>query len=156
MKTNLMLTGLFSVLLLSGCNSESLATVSTVQVSASQRTNDVQQLARGKALFQQNCAVCHGAEAQGAFNWRTPGSDGKYLPPPLNGSGHAWHHPRAALQQTIRNGTIAIGGSMPPWRDKLSAQDIDDLISWFQSLWSDEVYQAWWEIDQRARQARRD
>lgn len=152
----LMLVSLFSVLVLSGCNSESSATTAAVPGSVPPRLNDPQQLARGKVLFQENCAVCHGADAQGAFNWRTPGSDGKYLPPPLNGTGHAWHHPRAALQQTIRNGTIALGGSMPPWRDKLSEQDINDLISWFQSQWSEEVYQAWWEIDQRARQARRD
>ncbi len=150
----LRLTVIAGAVLLAGCNNPPPGTIESAGAMPV-RQYDGAQLARGKALFQANCAVCHGAGAQGAFNWRVAGPDGKYLPPPLNGTGHAWHHPRAALKQTIRQGTLALGGNMPSWQDKLSEQDIDDLIAWFQSLWSDEVYQAWWEIDQRAMQARR-
>jgi mono/diheme cytochrome c family protein len=140
--------------LLVGCNNPPPPSINNA-AAAPARQYEAAQLGRGKALFQANCAVCHGAGAQGAFTWRVAGPDGKYLPPPLNGTGHAWHHPKAALKQTIRRGTLALGGNMPPWQDKLSEQDIEDLIAWFQSLWPDEVYQAWWEIDQRAMQARR-
>jgi hypothetical protein len=43
---------------------------------------------------------------------------------------------------------------MPPWQGVLSEQDTEDVILWFQSLWSDEVYAAWWEIDRRQRHGR--
>ena len=108
-------------------------------------------IARGAEVFRQNCASCHGERAQGAFNWQKPGPDGKYLPPPLNGSAHSWHHPFAQLKQTIRDGTLRLGGSMPPWKGKLSDSDIEAVILYFQSLWPTEIYLAWKDIDGRAR-----
>lgn len=113
--------------------------------------SDPGMIARGRELYRANCASCHGENAQGAFNWRQRGPDGKWPPPPLDGSGHTWHHPLAALRMTIRNGTQAIGGSMPPWKDRLSDEEIDAVIAWFQSLWPDEVYRQWLAIDARAR-----
>lgn len=112
-------------------------------------------LARGARLFQENCATCHGANAQGAPNWQQRGADGKYPAPPLNGTGHDWHHPLAALKATVRNGTLMIGGSMPPWRDKLSDADIEATIAWLQSLWPDEIYAAWKRMDEQAGQKQR-
>ncbi len=111
------------------------------------RKRDFAKDMRGRKLFTQNCAVCHGAEAQGAPQWSTPGADGKYPPPPLNGTAHTWHHPTPALKRTIREGTIAIGGKMPPWGDKLSDEDMEAIIGWFQSLWPDEIYDAWVRMD---------
>jgi len=107
------------------------------------RTYDFAQITRGRKLFLQNCAVCHGLNAEGAPNWRQKNADGKYPPPPLNGTGHAWHHPMKALRMTIRDGTQKIGGNMPAWGGKLSEQEIDDIIAWFQSEWPDEIYLAW-------------
>lgn len=112
---------------------------------------DADTLALGKQVFDTNCATCHGDDGQGALNWQKPGSDGKYPAPPLNGTGHAWHHPMAALRQTIHNGTIRLGGSMPAWKDKLSDQEINAVIYWFQSKWPDELYAAWQEADARTR-----
>jgi len=106
-----------------------------------------QLLARGEQLFKQNCASCHGDRAQGAPNWEKPGPDGKYPAPPLDGSAHAWHHPRVALIQVIKQGTQKIGGNMPAWQGKLSDSDIDAVIAYFQSLWPDEIYAAWARID---------
>lgn len=106
-------------------------------------------LARGKQVFRQNCASCHGERAQGAPNWQKPGPDGKYPAPPLDGSAHAWHHPRAGLVQVIEQGTQMIGGNMPAWQGKLSDADIDAVILYFQSLWADEIYTAWRDIDAR-------
>ena len=113
------------------------------------RDYDFQQLKRGGQLFQQNCAVCHGKNAEGTKDWKKTDADGKYPPPPLNGSAHAWHHPTKILVDVIKNGTIRIGGNMPPWKDKLNDDQIKDIIIWFQSKWSDEIYSAWYEIDQR-------
>lgn len=111
---------------------------------------DFLQIKRGGILFQQYCAVCHGKQAEGAPNWLRPGSDGKYPPPPLNGSAHAWHHPTKALMSVIKNGTQRIGGNMPPWKEKLSDEQIKDIIAWFQAKWPDEIYAVWYRNDQRA------
>jgi len=111
---------------------------------------DPQQVANGAAVFRTHCATCHGDRAQGVFNWQQPGKDGKYPPPPLDGSAHAWHHPMAALKDVIRNGTLRLGGNMPPWRDKLTDAEIEAAIAYFQSLWPAEIYQAWADIDRRA------
>lgn len=122
--------------------------------SAPLRNLEPERIARGAELFRRHCVVCHGAAAQGAENWRVRNADGTFLPPPLNGTGHAWHHPWADLKRTIQQGTAALGGNMPPWQGVLSEQDTEDVILWFQSLWSDEVYAAWWEIDRRQRHGR--
>jgi len=121
------------------------------QVSVA-RNQDPGQLQRGRALFEKNCAACHGAGAQGAPNWSRPGVTGSDAAPPLNGTGHAWHHPRRALIATIKFGTQRLGGAMPAWQGKLSEQDIDDIVAWFQSQWPDELYAAWQRMDQKSQQ----
>jgi len=97
----------------------------------------------GGQLFQKNCAECHGTRAQGAEDWQSRGADGKFPAPPLNGTGHSWHHPRAALVRTIRDGTAAIGGNMPAWRDRLSDAEINSIVDWLVSRWPEPAYEAW-------------
>ena len=94
-------------------------------------------------MFQQNCAVCHGAQAQGAPDWQRPDASGKYPPPPLNGTAHSWHHPMKVLKRVIKQGTAAQGGNMPAWEGKLSDKEIDAVIAWFQNKWPDPLYAAW-------------
>ncbi len=103
------------------------------------------QVKRGEKLFSENCASCHGQNAEATQNWKQPGADGKYPPPPLNGSAHAWHHPMNILRRQIRSGGVPVGGSMPPFKDTLSATEIDDVITYFQSKWSDRIYMKWEE-----------
>ena len=116
-----------------------------------QRQYDASQLAIGEKVFQANCAKCHGADAQGAAEWTKRGADGNYPPPPLNGSGHAWHHSNEVLEDVIRNGSPDGKGNMPAWQGKISDQEITAVIAWFQSKWPKEVYDAWYEIQQRGR-----
>jgi len=142
---------LVAVALLAGCSKSSApANSGSAQRAAVRPAVDPVVLEKGKALFARNCASCHGDRAQGTFNWQKAGPDGKYPPPPLDGSAHAWHHPKTVLRDVIRNGTQRIGGNMPPWRDKLNDADIDAIIAWFQSLWPDEIYAAWADNDRRA------
>ena len=144
------------LLLLSGCQQSAgpgNAGAAVTPASAVPRSAvDPAFVARGSEVYQKNCASCHGGMAQGAPNWQRPGPDGKYPAPPLNGSAHAWHHPQAALRMTIRDGTARLGGNMPAWKDKLSDQDIDAVIAWMQSLWPEELYRAWYAMDQKSRQ----
>ena len=146
------------VLLLSACGESSskpttgpATAAPAIATVAPARVTDAGQLARGAKIYKANCAVCHGGRAQGTMNWQKPGLDGKYPPPPIDGSAHAWHHPTAVLKDVIANGTQRIGGNMPPWRDKISEADIEAVIVYFQSLWPDEIYHAWADMDRRAR-----
>ena len=114
------------------------------------RVSDQALLERGRGLFRDHCAVCHGSNAEGTVsNWQQRDASGKLPPPPLNGTAHAWHHSLNALARTIRQGTIPIGGSMPAWEGKLSDDEIFAIIVWFSSLWPDDLYQFWMEMNRR-------
>jgi mono/diheme cytochrome c family protein len=119
--------------------------------SAPPRQVDAAQLALGKQVFADNCASCHGAQAQGAENWRKVDADGDYPAPPLNGSGHAWHHSVEVLTNIVRNGSPLGKGKMPAWQGKLDEKQIVASIAWVQSNWPQPVYDAWFEMQQRGR-----
>ena len=103
------------------------------------------QVERGTTVFDENCASCHGGNAQGSFNWRKRLEDGSYPPPPLNGTGHAWHHPLNMLMRTINQGGAPMGGQMPAFGDKLSKDDQKAAIAYVQSKWDKRIYDAWFE-----------
>jgi len=111
--------------------------------TAEKRWYTSNQVAQGKALYSVYCAECHGINAEATPDWRKSDVNGSYPPPPLNGTAHAWHHPLPHLRLTIRNGGAQYGGKMPPFGDKLSINEIDSIIAWFQSLWPDEAYRRW-------------
>ena len=108
------------------------------------RDVDPVQYSRGARLFQLNCSKCHGKSAEGASNWQIPDNSGKNIAPPLNGTGHTWHHSYQSLTNTIKNGTAKIGGNMPAWKDKLSSSEIKLILTWITSQWPDEIYTAWY------------
>ena len=101
------------------------------------------QVSRGKALFEQNCAACHGQNAEATENWKQTDSNGKYPPPPLNGSAHTWHHDLDTLRRTIREGGIPLGGVMPGFANTLNDEQVNQVIAFFQSKWPEDIYQKW-------------
>ncbi len=80
----------------------------------------------GQHVFRQNCAVCHGANAEG-----------KDLAPPLNRLGHAHHHPDWELQKFIADGKVGFG-QMPAWKEKLSDREIRSVIVYVKTLWTED------------------
>lgn len=140
----------FCITVLSGCDDG--APVSIAPAPGERDRVDPERLARGQQLYQQNCAVCHQSQAAGDPQWRKQDSSGRFPPPPLNGTAHTWHHPWAQLHHTIKNGGPAGRSNMPAWKDQLTDQQIEDIMLWFQSLWPDEVYAAWYRMDQEARE----
>ena len=106
-----------------------------------------EQVETGAALYAQHCATCHKPNAAGTPYWKTRDASGKLPPPPLNGTAHAWHHPLDVLRTVVRRGGAPVGGSMPGFTDKLSPQEIDAILAWVQSHWSDKIYAIWHERD---------
>jgi len=111
-----------------------------------------EQLSRGKIIFAKNCAVCHGNNAEATPDWKTPNAQGHYPPPPLNGTAHAWHHPLSILVRTIYTGGAPVGGQMPAFKNQLNETDMVDVMAYFQSYWSDDVYQRWLSIERSSRE----
>lgn len=114
-------------------------------------TLDPKQVSVGKQIYQANCAVCHGANAEGAPNWKTPDAQGNYPAPPHNDTGHTWHHSDRVLYEIIRDGfadPLRPGSPkrMPPFGDKLTDADIRAVIAYFKSLWSREHRAFQWEV----------
>jgi mono/diheme cytochrome c family protein len=149
-----------SLIVLAGCSEQQNPTAGRAGAVASppkamrvERWYTREQVMRGNVLFQANCAVCHKPDASSTPNWREPDAQGKYPPPPLNGTAHTWHHPLSILRRTVRNGGVPLGGAMPGFADKLKPDEIDDILAWVQSHWSDKIYGTWSEINTQARKA---
>ncbi|MGN7614489.1 c-type cytochrome, partial [Magnetococcales bacterium HHB-1] len=53
------------------------------------------------------------------------------LPPPLDHSAHAWHHPDDVLKGIIIKG--GEDGRMPPFKGKLTEEDIGAVIRFMHS-----------------------
>lgn len=127
-----------------GCSTDD-AVVETV----AGRWYTAEQVTQGGVLFATHCASCHGEQAQGlAEDWRKTDANGNY-PPPLNGSAHAWHHSLVVLENTIAAGGADLGGVMPGFAETLSKDEAQATIAYFQSLWSDDIYARWQEMDAR-------
>jgi mono/diheme cytochrome c family protein len=105
----------------------------------------------GKALFDSHCAACHQPAGRGAADWRERDANGLLPAPPLNGTAHSWHHPLAVLYRQIMNGSAPGVGNMPSFKGVLSQAEALAVIAYIQSLWSDQVYEAWRQIDESSR-----
>lgn len=102
------------------------------------------QVRLGAPLFAKYCARCHGQKAQGLVkNWKQKLADGRYPAPPLNGSGHAWHHALPQLLQIVEHGGSLYDGWMPAFDKVLNETEQYAVIASFQAYWDDVTYQQW-------------
>lgn len=91
---------------------------------------------RGEKLFTANCQSCHGVGAVGeSFSLQALSDKDYQMAPALNGSAHAWHHVDADLIKTILEGSPTKGSRMVGFKDKLSKQDAEDVLAYFQNFW---------------------
>lgn len=134
---------------ITGCTSQPLpnaappAATSPTATSISLSALDPNQVAQGRQVYLQNCASCHGQQAEGTANWQQTDARGNLPPPPHDDSGHTWRHPDAQLAEIIRNGlrdpfnkTPEL--TMPPFQDRVSDEEIVAVVTYFKSLWSSE------------------
>ena len=105
-------------------------------------------LAAGEAIYDIQCASCHGADLEGAPDWRSPGPDGLYPAPPHDETGHTWHHDDAMLFDYTKLGgdasmaALGLDGTksgMPAFEDVLSDAEIRDVLAWIASTWPERV-----------------
>lgn len=109
-------------------------------------TPDPQRVATGATLYAQSCAACHGADLQGAPNWKQRLPNGALPPPPHDDTGHTWHHPDSLLVSIVTNGgDPAYNGVMPDFAASLTQDQIMSILAFIKSRWSREhrEYQ-WW------------
>ena len=84
-------------------------------------------IAAGKALYQKNCAVCHGPQGLGdgpaAFT---------LTPRPFNLQLHVPQHAPGEIYYWISDGVAST--PMPAWKDQLSETERWELIRYLQAL----------------------
>jgi mono/diheme cytochrome c family protein len=113
---------------------------------------NIADLSEAKTLYQQNCSNCHGVYMQGAKNWMSEkDNDGMNLPPPLNGTGHTWHHSEDLLFNIIKYGGYYYDekyeGKMLGFENNLSDDEIYSIISYIYNSWPNEIKSEWSKLN---------
>lgn len=106
--------------------------------------DDPATLTRGKLVYEQQCASCHGANLEGQPDWRSRRPDGRLPAPPHDASGHTWHHPTAVLFELVKDGVAknappGYQTDMPAFGATLSDAEIHASIAYIKSTWPEEV-----------------
>ncbi len=102
-------------------------------------------IVKGRAIYAEHCASCHGVNLEGQPNWRQRDGEG-YLPaPPHDASGHTWHHADKQLFELTKHGLGALLDDknfktrMPAYEGVLSDQEIIAVLSYIKSRWPQET-----------------
>ena len=97
----------------------------------------------GEILYQKNCSSCHMKNLSGHPKWQNElDTDGHRQAPPLNGTGHTWHHAPKDLFQTIRYGYKKID---PNYKGKmignenLTDDEVWSILNYIKSVWPDNI-----------------
>ena len=117
---------------------------------------DGQQVAAGKAIYDQYCARCHGGNLEGQPNWKTRQANGRLPAPPHDATGHTWHHSDAALFGITRNGMTPYAGAnyqsdMPAFAATLSNEQIWQVLAYIKSRWPRRIQDAQSAINRESR-----
>ena len=100
----------------------------------------------GRAIYEQHCASCHGANAKGAPNWQERDAQGELPAPPHNAEGHTWRHSDADLFKMVSRGwrdpfNKSKRLTMPAFSDALTPEQIRAVIVYLKTLWTPEQRQ---------------
>lgn len=106
-------------------------------------------LEEGAALYAENCAVCHGANLEGAEEWRGRQEDGTLKPPPHDVSGHTWHHTDKQLFTYTKLGGAGALPDMPDFKSGMPAfehvltdDQIRTVLDYIKSTWPEKIRDA--------------
>jgi len=115
---------------------------------------NVQLVARGRQVYNAQCARCHGANLEGQPNWKAPLLDGSRPAPPHDASGHTWHHPDTLLFNIVKYGGKVYAlpnevNNMPAFGDVLSNEEIAAVIAYIKSTWPPDIQRLQEEVNQQ-------
>jgi mono/diheme cytochrome c family protein len=113
--------------------------------------NNAQLVATGRAIYAENCAVCHGDKLEGQPDWRQRKKDGRLPAPPHDQSGHTWHHSDRVIFELTKFGPAAVVGNgyesdMPGFEGILDDQGIVAVLSFIKSTWPQDIQRRQHEI----------
>lgn len=99
--------------------------------------------ASGRALYDANCAACHGENLEGQPGWQRSGADGRFPAPPHDATGHTWHHSDADLiayitlggEEALARMGVTFDSGMPGYGDVLGAGEIVEILDYIKSRW---------------------
>lgn len=103
-------------------------------------------LEKGRVLYEEYCASCHGVDLEGQEDWQSRNADGTLRAPPHDDSGHTWHHGDRLLTDYVRLGGAAtleargvedFPSGMAGFGDRLSDDEIGAILDFIKSHWSD-------------------
>jgi mono/diheme cytochrome c family protein len=115
--------------------------------------DDPAQVARGKLVYDQHCASCHGAKLEGQPNWHEKLPTGRMPAPPHDASGHTWHHPDPVLFGITKHGLVpgkyappGYQSDMPGFGGVLTDEGIWAVLAYIKSTWPPGVRNAQLEM----------
>ncbi|MDH5747851.1 MAG: cytochrome c [Rhodospirillales bacterium] len=117
---------------------------------------EVRMAAKGKQIYADNCASCHGDKLQGeAVDWKQKKPDGTLFAPPHDATGHTWHHPDGILFKITKNGGQAAAppgfkSNMPPFGEILSDDEIRAVLTFIKQSWPPEIRERQTRMSQQA------
>jgi len=116
---------------------------------------DAVQVARGKAVYAERCASCHGARLEGQPDWQSRKPDGRMPAPPHDASGHTWHHPDDVLFEITRKGISAFAppgyeSDMPAFSN-LGDAEIWAVLAFIKSSWPEDIRHRHAAMSERAK-----
>jgi mono/diheme cytochrome c family protein len=104
-----------------------------------------EQISRGRRLYAQHCASCHGAKLEGQANWQEPLPNGRMPAPPHDATGHTWHHSDGELLLITKKGMAAVvpgyQSDMPAFENVASDADIEAVFAFIKETWPSEARQ---------------
>jgi mono/diheme cytochrome c family protein len=95
---------------------------------------------RGAESYTASCQSCHGDAATGA---------GRILTAPSHGpDGHTWHHADGLLTDIVLGAFQYPGRAMPSFEGQLSRDEVNDILSFFKTNWTEEQLSFQAEVSQ--------
>lgn len=97
------------------------------------------QVAAGRVLYAEYCAICHGATLEGRPDWQIPLPSGRMPAPPHDATGHTWHHADSELFAITKHGMGALlpdyESDMPAFAEAFSDNQIRAVLVYIRSTW---------------------
>jgi mono/diheme cytochrome c family protein len=97
-------------------------------------------VSEGQAIYEAQCASCHGADLAGQPDWQIGDAEGVLPAPPHDENGHTWHHADGLLFEITKFGTSEVVGggyksNMAGFGDVLSDDEIRATLAFIKSTW---------------------